>query len=117
MTHYGLQTMDFLARLQKFEEELPPLLLEMARLLQRLVEEIEQPQLEDIQRMQAALRRLIDDAARLEAICGTEGSLCGQCPFGAYLPSGFPFASPKQPLCLPWIVMTQPDSQPQSDDR
>jgi len=114
MTHYGLQTLDFLGRLEKFEKELPPLLLEMARLLQRLIAEIEQPQLEDIQQMQAELRQLIGESARLEAICGTEGKLCQQCPFGAYLPSGFPFASPKQPLCLPWIVVTQPESQAQS---
>lgn len=114
MTHYGLQTMDFLERLEKFEKELPPLLLEMARLLQRLIEEIERPQLEDIQQMQAELRQIIGDSVRLEAICGTEGKLCLQCPFGAYLPTGFPFASPKQPLCLPWIVVSQPESQPQS---
>lgn len=114
MTHYGLQTMDFLERLEKFEKELPPLLLEMARLLQRLIEEIERPQLEDIQQMQAELRQIIGDSVRLEAICGTEGKLCLQCPFGAYLPTGFPFASSKQPLCLPWIVVTQPESQLQS---
>jgi hypothetical protein len=114
MTHYGLQTLDFLGRLEKFEKELPPLLLEMALLLKRLIEEIERPQLEDIQKMQADLRQFIGDAVRLEAICGTAGKLCPQCPFGAYLPTGFPFASPKQPLCLPWIVVTQPESQPQS---
>jgi len=111
MTHYGLQTMDFLGRLEKFEKELPPLLLEMARLVQRLIGEIERPQLEDIQQMQADLRRLIGEAPRLEAVCGTEGNLCPQCPFGAYLPTGFSFASLRQPLCLPWIVLTQPEAQ------
>ncbi|MEW6660198.1 MAG: hypothetical protein AB1424_16240 [Thermodesulfobacteriota bacterium] len=114
MTHYGLQTMDFLARLQKFEKELPPLLLEMARLLQKSIEAIDRPQLEDIQQMQADLRRLIGNAATLEETCGTEGSLCPQCPFGAYLPTGFSCASPKQPLCLPWIVLTHPEAQVQS---
>jgi len=113
MTHYGLQTMDFLERLEKFEKELPPLMLEMARLLERLIAEIERPQLEDVQKMQAELRRLIDEPARLEDICGPEGSLCLKCPFGAYLPSGFSFASRKQPLCLPWIVLTQPEAQAQ----
>jgi len=117
MTHYGLQTIDFLGRLQKFEQELPPLLLEMSRLLKRLIEEIEKPQLEDIQQLQAELLQMISDSERLEAVCGTEGKLCPQCPFGAYLPSGFPFASPQQPLCLPWIVVTQPESQPQADQR
>lgn len=114
MTHYGLQTLDFMERLEKFENELPPLLLDMARLLQRLIAEIERPQLEDIERMQADLRRFIGDAARLEAACGTEGKLCLHCPFGAYLPSGFPYASRQQPLCLPWIVVTQSESQAQS---
>jgi hypothetical protein len=113
MTHYGLQTMDFLGRLQKFAEGLPPLLLEMARLLQQSIEAVDRPQLEDIQRLQADLRQLIGEAAALEDTCGTEGSLCPQCPFGAYLPTGFPFASPKQPLCLPWIVLTHPEAQVQ----
>ena len=58
--------------------------------------------------MQAALRRVIDDPQRLRDICGTEGQLCGQCPFGAYLPSGFPYASEQQALCLPWIVIVHP---------
>ena len=63
---------------------------------------------EDIQGLQAELRRLIGDPQRLRDICGTEGQLCGQCPFGAYLPSGFPYASEKQALCLPWIVIVHP---------
>jgi hypothetical protein len=113
MTHYGLQTIDFLDRIKKFERELPPLLLEMAELLQRMIEEIERPQLEDVQKMQAELRQLIGDSERLIAACGDEGKLCTQCPFGSYLPSGFPFASPEQPLCLPWIVLTQPETQAQ----
>jgi hypothetical protein len=113
MSLHGMQTIDFLARLQKFEAELPRLLLEMAGLLKRLIEEIERPQLEDIQGMQAELRRMIGDSQRLEVICGQEGKLCGQCPFGAYLPEGFPIASCHQPLCLPWIVVTQPLAQPQ----
>ena len=111
MTHYGLQTLDFLARLQKFEQELPPLLLEMALLLKRMIEEIDKPQLEDIQQMQAELLKMVSDSERLVAVCGTEGKLCPQCPFGSYLPTGFPFASPTQPLCLPWIVLTQPEAQ------
>ncbi len=114
MTHYGLQTLDFLERLEKFENELPSLLLDLARLLQRQIAEIERPQLEDIERLQSDLRRFIGDAAHLEAACGTEGKLCRHCPFGAYLPSGFPYASPRQPLCLPWIVVTQPELPPQS---
>ena len=56
----------------------------------------------------AELRRMIGDPQNLRDICGTEGQLCGQCPFGAYLPSGFPYASERQALCLPWIVVVHP---------
>jgi hypothetical protein len=108
MTTSGVQTHDFLMRLKKAEAILPPLLLELAGLMQRMVEEIERPQLADIQGLQAALRRVIDDPQRLRDICGTEGQLCAQCPFGAYLPSGFPYASEQQALCLPWIVIVHP---------
>jgi hypothetical protein len=114
MSYYGLQTLDFMERIKKFETELPPLLVEMSRLLLRMIEEIERPQLEDVQRMQGELRRLVGDSGQLIALCGSEGKLCGQCPFGSYLPTGFSFASPEQPLCLPWIVLTNPDAQKQS---
>jgi len=115
MSYYGLQTLDFLERCQKVEAELPPLLLEMAQVLKQMIEEIDRPQLEDVLRMQAKLLEMVRDSEQLITICGTEGKLCPQCPFGAYLPTGFPFASPTQPLCLPWIVLTQKYPQPQSD--
>jgi len=108
MSTSGVQTHDFLMRLQKAEESLPPLLLELAAVMQHMITEIARPQLGDIQALQAELRRLIGDPQRLRDICGTEGQLCGQCPFGAYLPSGFPYASEKQALCLPWIVIVHP---------
>jgi hypothetical protein len=117
MSYYGLQTMDFLERCKKFGEEMPPLLLEMAQVLKKMIEEIDRPQLEDVQKMQGKLQEMLGGSERLLAVCGTEGKLCGQCPFGAYLPSGFPFASPTQPLCLPWIVLTQPEAQVQTDRR
>jgi hypothetical protein len=104
----GIQTQDFLMRLKKGEQTLPELLATLARLMQTMIEEIARPQLEDVQRLQAELRRLIGDPQALREICGTEGKLCPQCPFGAYLPSGFPFASEKQALCLPWIVVVHP---------
>jgi hypothetical protein len=110
MSTTGLQTHDFLTRLQKAEESLPPLLLELAAVMRRMVEEIQRPQLADIQALQAELRRLIGDPQRLRDICGAEGQLCAQCPFGAYLPSGFPYASEKQALCLPWIVIVHPQT-------
>jgi hypothetical protein len=108
MTTSGLQTHDFLTRLQKAGDSLPPLLLELAAVMRRMVEELERPQLADIQALQAELRRLIGDPQRLRDICGIEGQLCAQCPFGAYLPSGFHYASEKQALCLPWIVIVHP---------
>lgn len=108
MSTSGVQTHDFLVRLKKAEESLPPLLLDLAAVMQRMIEEIARPQLEDIQALQAELRQLIGDPQRLRDICGSEGQLCGQCPFGAYLPSGFPYASEQQALCLPWIVIVHP---------
>jgi hypothetical protein len=109
MTGSGLQTHDFLMRLKKFEEALPPLLLELAQVMRRLVEEIERPQLEDVQQLHVDLRRVIGGKANLAAVCGKEGKLCPQCPFGAYLPTGFPYASEEKPICLPWIAEIHPE--------
>jgi hypothetical protein len=108
----GVQTHDFLMRLKKKEDSLPPLLLALARVMARQIEEIEQPQLEDVLALQAELRLLINDPQQLRDICGSEGRLCPECPFGAYLPSGFPYASEEQALCLPWIVVVHPTPQP-----
>ncbi|MCL4500682.1 MAG: hypothetical protein M1438_02360 [Deltaproteobacteria bacterium] len=115
MTTAGIQTQDFLTRLQKAEDHLPPFLLELARVMDRLIHEIDSPQLKDIRKLHEELRQLIGDAAHLREICGTEGKFCSQCPFGAYLPTGFPYASEKQALCLPWIVVVHPmPSQPEA---
>ncbi|MGB7910850.1 MAG: hypothetical protein WCF59_01355 [Desulfobaccales bacterium] len=109
MTSGGIQTHDFMRRLQQLEESsLAPLLLELARVMESMIREIENPELEDVRKLQAAMRHLIGDAALLRAVCGTAGELCGQCPFGAYLPSGFPYASEKQALCIPWIAVVHP---------
>lgn len=108
MTTGGIQTHDFLTRLQKAEDTLPPLLLDLARVMAKMIQEIGTPQLEDIRKLHEELRQLIGDAEALRAICGTSGELCGQCPFGAYLPSGFAYASEQQALCLPWIVVVHP---------
>lgn len=115
MTSSGLQTSDFLERMEKFEQELPALLLEMSQVVKQMIEEIERPQLEDVKKMQDELLKMLNDSERLIATCGTEGKYCVQCPFGAYLPTGFPFASPEQPLCLPWIVLTQSISKQQAE--
>jgi hypothetical protein len=108
MSTSGIQTHDFLTRLKKTEETLPPLLLALARVMERMVQEIANPQVEDIRKLHEELRELIGEGEDLRALCGTEGEYCGQCPFGAYLPSGFPYASEKQALCLPWIVVVHP---------
>ncbi len=112
MSTSGLQTHDFLTRLEKAGDSLPPLLQELAAVMRQMVETIARPQLDDIQKLQAELRRLIGDPQGLRDICGTEGRLCPTCPFGAYLPSGFPYASEKQALCLPWIVVVHPQPTP-----
>ena len=67
MTTSGLQTHDFLMRLKKAEDNLPPLPLELAGVMRRMVEEIERPQLQDIQGLQAELRRLIGGTL---SVCG-----------------------------------------------
>ena len=108
MSTSGIQTHDFLTRLTRAQESLPPLLLELAGAMQRMIEAVDRPQLEDVQKLQGELRRLIGDAEELRAICGDEGKLCSDCPFGAYLPSGFAYASEAQALCLPWIVIVHP---------
>jgi hypothetical protein len=108
MLSYGLQTLDFMKRLEKYEGELPPLLLQLARLMFRLIQEIEKPQLDDILRLQGQLREIMGTPDRLLEACGREGSLCQHCPFGAYLPSGFPYACEEKPVCLPWIVLVHP---------
>jgi hypothetical protein len=109
MTSGGIQTHDFIRRLRQVEESgLSPLLLELARVMEAMIQVIENPQLEDIRKLQGAMRRLIGDANELRAVCGTAGEVCGQCPFGAYLPSGFPYASETQALCLPWIAVVHP---------
>jgi hypothetical protein len=95
-------------RLRKCQDTLPPFLLEMARLMARMVEEIQQPQIEDIRNLQEQMRQMIGDAEEMRQFCGTEGQFCGQCPFGAYLPRGFAYASETQALCLPWIVVVHP---------
>ena len=117
MSTSGVQTHDFLTRLQKAEDSLPPLLLELAGVMRRMIETIDRPQLADIQSLQGEIRRLIGDPQHLRDICGAEGQLCGQCPFGAYLPSGFPYASEQQALCLPWIVIVHPQPAVSPSDR
>ena len=107
-SYQGLQTHEFLTRLKKCEGELPPLLLDLARLMQTTIEGIASPQLENVLQLQAEMRRQIGDPQALREICGMEGSLCPRCPFGAYLPSGFPFASEERAVCLPWIVVVHP---------
>ncbi len=53
MTTSGVQTQDFLMRLKKAEASLPPLILELAAVMARMIEEIDRPQLADIQGLQA----------------------------------------------------------------
>jgi len=108
MSTSGIQTHDFLTRLTKLAEDFPPLLLELAGVMRQMIETIDRPQLEDVQRLHQEILGRIGDPARLRGVCGTEGQLCSQCPFGAYLPSGFAYASEAQALCLPWIVIVHP---------
>jgi hypothetical protein len=108
MSTSGIQTHDFLARLARVGDDFPPLLLKLAGVMRQMIEEVDRPQLGDVQKLQAELRELIGEPTELRSICGDQGQLCSRCPFGAYLPSGFAYACEAQALCLPWIVIVHP---------
>ena len=108
MTTSGVQTHDFLMRLKKAGDSLPPLLLELAGLMQRMVEELERPQLADIQALQAALRALIGDPHRLRDICGTEGNLCANARLGHICLPGSPMPRRNRPCACPGSSSSTP---------
>ena len=100
----GLQTHDFFQRFERSRPVLPPLLVDMAQILMKLVDEIEYPTPADIARMHEQIRSTIGASENLSSICGTEGKVCVICPFAAYIPSDFPHASQEVPVCIPWIA-------------
>jgi len=101
----GLQTHDFLQRLDRSQSVLPSIIRTMAEALAKQVDEIEYPTPADISRLHEQFRQAVGARENLSAVCGIEGKLCVICPFAAYIPSEFPFASEEAPVCLPWIAV------------
>lgn len=107
MSMEGLQTKDFRDRLKKSRETLPQLVVELAELLDRTIEEIEKPTRGDIARLHRSMRAVIGTKESLINTCGNEGEICISCPFMAYVPTDIHFASESQPICLPWIALNR----------
>jgi len=103
----GLQTHDFFQRFERSSPVLHPILVNTAQVLMKMVDEIEYPTPADIARMHEQLRSAIGARENLSSVCGTEGKVCVICPFAAYIPSDFPFASEDVPVCIPWIALNR----------
>lgn len=103
----GLQTHDFLQRLERSRSVLPPLIVSLAEILRTSIDEIEYPTPADISRMHERMRSISGTQEDLDRTCGREGKLCVICPFAAYIPSEFPHASREIPVCIPWIAMSR----------
>ncbi len=101
----GLQTHDFLQRLERSRPVLSSVIIAMAEVLAKQIDEIEYPTPADIARLHESLRSTAGTREDLSALCGLEGKVCVICPFAAYIPSDFPHASEEVPVCLPWIAM------------
>jgi hypothetical protein len=107
MSLEGLQTKDFRDRMAKERSNLPNLIVELAEVLDKMIEEIERPTRADIARLHARMRELIGSKENLINTCGNEGKLCAICPFMAYVPTDIQYASESQPICLPWIALNR----------
>ena len=118
-TETGRRTEEFIRRLDHNKDELPEILLELAGLQRNSIEEVPEPSQQAIQELLEALRDrlggLESGQTTLAETCGHEGALCGACPFGAFIPQEMGFASQVQPICLPWISVTQPDVPSQGE--
>lgn len=112
-TESGKLTEEFLQRMEQNQGELPEILVALARIQRKHIEETAEPSEENIKSLLGHLKEQLGGAeagrAKLTETCGNEGALCGLCPFGAFIPQEMGFASPVQPICLPWISVTQPD--------
>jgi hypothetical protein len=111
-TETGRHTEEFMRRIDQNKDELPDILLELAGLQRNRIEELPEPSQQAIQELLDIFREHLGGPepgqATLVETCGHEGALCGVCPFGAFIPPDMGFASKSQPICLPWISVTQP---------
>lgn len=118
-TETGRRTEEFIRRLDHNKDELPEILLELAGLQRIRIEEVPEPSQQAIQELLEVIREHLggpeSGQTALVETCGHEGALCGVCPFGAFIPQEMGFASRHQPICLPWISVTQPDAPLQGE--
>lgn len=103
----GHQTAEFVERLARNRSKLPPVLVRLADRMHERVQAVEEPGPADIQALLQSLSGALHSRAELRQVCGEEGEWCGRCPFGAFIPPEFEFASETQPICLPWIAVHQ----------
>ena len=112
-TESGRLTEEFFSRLEQNREELPEILLELGTLQNKFIHEVPEPSQKEIQALLDKLRERLGGGeagqTTLAETCGHEGALCPTCPFGAFIPEEMGFASQRQPICLPWISVTQTD--------
>ena len=112
-TESGRLTEEFLSRLEQNKKELPEILLDLAGLQRNLIQEVPEPTEKEIHGLLDSIREkfggLEAGLTTLVETCRHEGALCGVCPFGAFIPPEMGFSSQRQPICLPWISVTQTD--------
>ena len=106
----GDQTAKFMERLQRNEKVLPELLVRLSKLMRERIEVQEEPGEAEVRALLGDLNRYVESHAsrtELSNTCGEQGEWCGRCPFGVFIPQEFEFSSETQPICLPWIAITQ----------
>ncbi len=101
----GRHIAEFLDRLERNRAALPELLTRLSEILAERIEEIEQPQADNIAALLQHLRTEIRSREMLRKACGESGRWCKMCPFGAFIPAEFDFSSETQAVCLPWIAL------------
>ncbi|MFQ5855187.1 MAG: hypothetical protein ACE5LU_06045 [Anaerolineae bacterium] len=104
-SNLGQRTAEFMDRLQRNRGALPDILVRLSNVLAGRIEEIEQPQAEDITLLLQRLAFQVGPREFLRAACGQAGEWCKLCPFGAFIPPEFDFSSETQAVCLPWIAV------------
>lgn len=112
----GGQTAEFLERLQRNERILPDVLVRLSKIMRERIEVQEEPGQAEVQALLQDLNNYVAShasRAELSSICGETGEWCARCPFGVFIPHEFEFSSETQPICLPWIAITQ--SAPAND--
>lgn len=106
----GGQTAEFMDRLERNERILPEILAKLSKIMRERIEVQAEPEAAEVRALLGDLNRYVESQAsraELSGICGEQGEWCGRCPFGVFIPQEFEFSSETQPICLPWIAITQ----------